>query len=85
MPAAEQIRKTVAFLMVAVGNDPAALRGVIDLAALKGFIGTCFFVWVPDSRVGEGGGFMYMVTNRHVAEPGVDLGTPYQVQPHSYA
>lgn len=80
-PVAEQIRKTVAFLMVAVGNDEASLtRGVTDLAALKGFIGTCFFVWVPDSRIGEGQGFVYMVTNRHVAQPGIDLGTPYQVQ-----
>jgi hypothetical protein len=70
-PIAEQIRKTVAFLMVAVGNDPAAPSG---------FIGTCFFVWVPDSRIGEGRGFMYLVTNRHVAQPGIDLGTPYHVQ-----
>src|ERR1700730_5365117 len=79
-PVAEQIRKTVAFLMVAVGNDPSTLRGVINLAALKGYIGTCFFVWVPDPRIGEGQGLVYLVTNRHVAQPGIDLGTRFQVQ-----
>jgi hypothetical protein len=66
--------------LVSVGKEPAALSGVIDLGALKGFVGTCFFVYVPDSRIGEGGGFMYLVTNRHVAQPGIEQGTPYQVQ-----
>ncbi|HET7259612.1 MAG TPA: trypsin-like peptidase domain-containing protein [Candidatus Acidoferrum sp.] len=69
-PTAEQIRKTVAFLMVAFKNG--AVEG--------GVIGTCFFVVVPDKRLGENQGFVYLVTNRHVAEPGVDLGTPYEVQ-----
>jgi hypothetical protein len=44
-----------------------------------GAIGTCFFVWVPDNRLGENQGFVYIVTNRHVAQPGIDLGSPYQV------
>lgn len=69
-PAAEQIRKTVAFLMVVYRNG--AVQG--------GVIGTCFFVWVPDKRLGEDQGFVYLVTNRHVAQPGIDLGTPYEVQ-----
>jgi len=43
-------------------------------------IGTCFFVLVPDARLGGNQGFIYLVTNRHVAQPGIDLGTPYQVQ-----
>lgn len=69
-PATEQIRSTVGFMMVAFQNGP--IQG--------GVIGTCFFVWVPDKRLGENRGFDYLVTNRHVAQPGVDLGTPYQVQ-----
>jgi hypothetical protein len=39
-----------------------------------------FFVLFPDKRMGENFGFVYLVTNRHVAQPGVDLGTPSQVQ-----
>lgn len=30
--------------------------------------GTGFLVWVPDTRLGSGRGFSYLVTNRHVAE-----------------
>ena len=69
-PAAEQIRKTVAFLMVAYQNG--AVQG--------GVIGTCFFVAVPDNRLGENRAFIYLVTNRHVAQPGIDLGNPHPVE-----
>ncbi len=69
-PAPEQIRSTVGFLMVAYQNGPAQ----------GGVIGTRFFVWVPDTRLGENKGFVYLVTNRHVAQPGIDLGQPYQVR-----
>jgi hypothetical protein len=31
--------------------------------------GTAFFVFYPDNRVGENRGFIYLVTNRHVAQP----------------
>jgi len=72
VPASEQIRKTVGFLTVEYGNSLADLKG--------GVIGTCFFVAVPDQRLGANQGFIYLVTNRHVAQPGIDLGTPYQVQ-----
>jgi predicted RNA-binding protein with TRAM domain len=34
--------------------------------------GTGFFVFVPDTRVGKDGGFVYLATNRHVAEPEKD-------------
>src|SRR5713101_3385972 len=62
-PVTQQIRSTVGFLMVAYRNGP--IEG--------GVIGTCFFVSVPDKRLGENGSFNYLVTNRHVAQPGVDL------------
>ena len=41
--------------------------------------GTCFFVFYDDKRLGENGGFMYLVTNRHVASPGIEIGAPYPV------
>jgi hypothetical protein len=67
---AEQIRKAVGFLGVAYRNG--SVQGAI--------IGTCFFVWVPDKRLGEDQGFIYLITNRHVAQPGIDVGAPYEVQ-----
>lgn len=70
VPAREQIRSTVGFLGVNYLNG----------ATQGGVIGTCFFVFVPDPRLGANQGFVYLVTNRHVAQPGIDLGTPYQVQ-----
>jgi hypothetical protein len=68
--ATEQIRSTVGFLVVAYRNG----------LAQGGVVGTCFFVVVPDARLGADQGFVYLVTNRHVAQPGIDLGPPYQVQ-----
>ncbi|HEV2299296.1 MAG TPA: S1C family serine protease [Candidatus Acidoferrales bacterium] len=35
--------------------------------------GTCFFVFIPDERIGKSGYFKYLVTNRHVATA---LGMP---------
>lgn len=69
-PVLEQIRKTVGFLSIAY----------MDGTARGGVIGTCFFVSIPDKRLGENRGFPYLVTNRHVAQPGIELGTPYDVQ-----
>jgi hypothetical protein len=67
-PFAELIRKTVGFMQVNYSNG----------SEQAGVIGTCFFVFVPDKRLGGDRGFIYLVTNRHVAQPGIDLGTPYQ-------
>src|SRR5258708_17587538 len=69
-PAPEQIRSAVSFLMVEYQNGTAQGSA----------IGTCFFVVVPDARLGPNQGFVYLVTNRHVAQPGINLGTSYQVQ-----
>jgi hypothetical protein len=66
---AEQIRSTVAFIQV----------DYKDGADVKGVVGTCFFISIPDKRLGEGRSFTYLVTNRHVAQPGIDIGTPYRV------
>jgi hypothetical protein len=63
----EQIRKDVAFLAVFYGDGST------------GVIGTGFFVSLLDERLGENQAFVYLVTNRHVAQPGIDLGQPYSV------
>jgi hypothetical protein len=41
--------------------------------------GTCFFVFYNDKRGGDDFGFMYLVTNRHMAQPGVEQGKHYQI------
>jgi hypothetical protein len=41
--------------------------------------GTCFFVFYEDKRVGEKGGFAYLVTNRHMANPGIEDGNSFPV------
>ena len=41
--------------------------------------GTCFFVFYEDKRGGENFGFGYLVTNRHMAQPGIEDGKHYQV------
>lgn len=65
----DQIRRTVTFITVAYQNGSNA----------QGVIGTGFFVFLPDERLGQNRGFIYLVTNRHVAQPGIDAGTPYPV------
>lgn len=69
----EQMRKTVAFLTVVYQDDPA------NVATRGGVIGTGFLVFLADKRLGDNQGFMYLVTNRHVAEPGIELGAPHHV------
>lgn len=61
--AEEQLTKAVGFITVPY-KDGGTIRSVS---------GTCFLVYVPDERLGKGQGFVYIVTNRHVATAeGVD-------------
>jgi hypothetical protein len=57
LPFERQLRKTVAFLQLDCrqGNEQFTVRG------------TGFFVEIPEKRLGEAKGFIYLVTNRHVA------------------
>ena len=57
-----------------------------ELATLKhvSHSGTGFIVFVPDERVGKDRGFTYLVTNRHVAQPGIEDGKPCIVVGYSF-
>jgi hypothetical protein len=68
-PFVTTLKKTVALLRIAF------LKGNLALVAE----GTGFFVFYADQRMGPTGGFMYLVTNRHVASPGAEDGSPYPV------
>lgn len=69
-PFAKTLKKAVALIRVAYTKD-----GALMVAE-----GTCFFVLYEDKRLGENGGFMYLVTNHHVASPGIEDGKAYPVQ-----
>jgi hypothetical protein len=52
----------------------------LDNGQLQQIAGTCFFVYYEDGRLGKEKGFGYLVTNRHMAVPGVEKGSNYPVQ-----
>jgi hypothetical protein len=67
---AQGIRKSVGFLTVTYLKD----------GRIQQISGTCFFTFYEDKRLGENRGFPYLVTNRHMAVPGVEVGHNYPVQ-----
>jgi hypothetical protein len=68
-----KVRESVAFLSVdyKVGAEK------------KNIAGTCFFLYVEDATLGERGGVGYVVTNRHMAEPEIQLGKKFSVDKFS--
>jgi hypothetical protein len=66
-PFGKELKKTVGLLTVTFVKDGVLMKDQ----------GTCFFVYYPDERVGKNKGFAYLVTNRHVAMPGIEDGHPY--------
>jgi hypothetical protein len=65
---ATALRKTIGFMRVEFTKDNKQWNA----------FGTGFFVFLEDKRLGENKGFIYLVTNRHVAEPQED-GVKYPV------
>ena len=63
------IKKTVGFMRVAFLREDGP-----QIAE-----GTCFFLIYLDKRGGDNFGFMYLITNRHVAKPGIADGKNYPV------
>lgn len=68
-PFTKELKKTVGLLTVTCSKDGKSWKDE----------GTCFFIVFPDERVGKDQGFAYLVTNRHVAVPGIEDGHPYPV------
>jgi hypothetical protein len=63
------MKKTVVFLVITYRDGSAIAQSE----------GTGFFVAVPDKRIGNDGGFTYLVTNRHMADPSVALGHQIEI------
>jgi hypothetical protein len=61
---AASLKKVVSFLRVSFMKD----------GKLYDAKGTGFFVFYEDKRLSDHGGFIYLVTNEHVAAPGIEEG-----------
>jgi len=59
VPQTTVLKKTVAFITLDCEDGDKHIQ-------LKG---TGFFISIPDSRLGQNGSFVYLVTNRHMVEP----------------
>lgn len=67
---ATTLKKSIAFLearCIDGSNQPVISRA------------TAFFVFQPDNRLGKDAGFGYIVSNRHAAQPSLELGRPCKV------
>jgi trypsin-like peptidase len=77
LPFAEQLRKTVVLIrsFCEVDSKPTDPPTTPEKNVLTAS-GTGFLVSVPDNRLAPSQAFQYLVTNRHVAEPGIEDGQP---------
>jgi hypothetical protein len=66
LPFADRIRRTITFITVIYPTSAGVVRT----------LGTGFFVKLDDNHLGGDESFVYLVTNRHVVQPGINLGTP---------
>src|SRR5712664_1478494 len=71
-PFTDRLRKSIVFLFVDCEENGQPLPGPIR--------GTGFLVFYPDDRLGKGGGFTYLITNRHMAVPQAEGGQSYTVK-----
>ena len=65
-PFTSQIKKAVVF----VQTDCQTVKG------RESHIGTGFLLFLPEPRIGADRGFQYLVTNRHVVQPGIEDSKP---------
>jgi len=64
------MKKTVVFLQTICNEQDPSGKPV-----QRGYSGTAFLLMVPDDRL-HGSSFTYLVTNRHVAQPGIEVNKP---------
>jgi hypothetical protein len=68
-------------------NDAVSHLRPEELARLRqdSFFGTGFLVSIPESRLGNDQMFNYVVTNRHVVQPGIEEGRPCKVVNYAFS
>jgi hypothetical protein len=82
-PFVTQLKKTIVFIQTDCVRRPSVVQILPVAPQIESFFGTGFFLFVPDERVGSDRGFLYLVTNRHVAQPGVEQDRPCEVANYS--
>jgi hypothetical protein len=72
----DQQKLTLLAKLIDLSDDDLQHLSPLQLASVPAYPvwGTGFFVSVGDERLKPDEGFLYLVTNRHVAQPGVDKG-----------
>jgi hypothetical protein len=81
-PFATQIKKTVVFIQTDCKHidTPEETRdGKRAKKLIDPKVGTGFLISVADKRLQPGASFVYLVTNRHVIQPGIEDGHPCEV------
>lgn len=87
MPSAGQLAGMTAAERAKWTPEAIAKLSAEELTKLPrdGHLGTGFVVHVPDERLGKNAGFNYLVTNWHVAQPGIEVGKPCTVVDYTLA
>lgn len=76
LPIMDQLKRSVVFLTT---NCKVPATDSRVQSRNQQWVGTGFFVFYPDTRLGPQAGFNYLVTNRHVVLPGVENKMPCTV------
>lgn len=69
LPFTAQIKKAVVFIQTEC-RSPQGIENVV---------GTGFLLLMPDPRLRDNRGFSYLITNRHVVQPGIENSKPCDV------
>ncbi len=77
-PVVDVMKKTVVFLFTECVST--SLDGVRSTST---YAGTAFLLSVADPRVTNGGAFTYLVTNKHVVQPGIENGRSCDVDAYA--
>ena len=80
VPVMSQIKESVVFIQTDCQHIPTSPD---DKAVIDSFVGTGFLVFYQDTRLGQQGGFSYLITNGHVALPGIEQDKPCAVMNYS--
>lgn len=80
VPITTQIKKTVVFIQTTCRHIPTEqeLAGTLPRRDVDNFVGTGFLLSLTDERM-PNGTFVYLITNRHVVQPGIEESKPCDV------
>lgn len=65
-------------------NDLSAMKPESLAVMRPSYVGTGFLAELDDARTSGKASFVYLITNRHVVQPGIEDGTPCAVQEYHF-